>query len=127
MPFRISPDEFDSLVARAVLDLPKPYLERLQNSNVDVVVESRPSKQQLEELGMRPYESLFGLYQGVSLPERRRYGEVLPDKITIFQDPMESWARSLEDLEHQIETTVRHEVAHFFGFDDHEIDDMGLG
>ncbi len=127
MPFRISPDEFDALVERAVLDLPSPYLEHLRNSNVDVVVETRPSRQQLEDLGMKPYESLFGLYQGVSLPERSRYGEVLPDKITIFQEPMESWARSLEELERQIVTTVRHEVAHFFGFDEDEVHEMGLG
>ncbi len=125
--FKVSPDEFDRLVAEAVQDLPSRYLDRVRDSNLDIVVENRPSPRKLRELGMTPHDSLLGLYEGVSLPERERYGEVVPDKITIFQEPIESSVHSQAGLVRQISTTVRHEVAHLFGFDDDEIDEMGLG
>lgn len=127
MSYRLPPEEFDEVVARAVADLPEKYLARLELENIDIVVEPEPTPEQLAELGLQRYESLFGLYEGVSLPERMRYGEVLPDKITIFQRPIESYVNSMQELEEQIQTTVKHEVAHFFGFDDDEIDDMGIG
>ena len=127
MSYRLPPEEFDEVVARAVADLPEEYLTRLDLENIDIVVEPEPTPEQLAELGLQRYESLFGLYEGVSLPERMRYGEVLPDKITIFQRPIESYVNSMQELEEQIQTTVKHEVAHFFGFDDDEIDDMGIG
>lgn len=127
MSYRLPPEEFDEVVARAVADLPEEYLARLELENIDIVVEPEPTPEQLAELGLQRYESLFGLYEGVSLPERMRYGEVLPDKITIFQRPIESYVNSMQELEEQIQTTVKHEVAHFFGFDDDEIDDMGIG
>lgn len=127
MSYRLPPEEFDEVVARAVADLPEEYLARLELENIDIVVEPEPTPEQLAGLGLQRYESLFGLYEGVSLPERMRYGEVLPDKITIFQRPIESYVNSMQELEEQIQTTVKHEVAHFFGFDDDEIDDMGIG
>lgn len=127
MSYRLPPEEFDEVVARAVAGLPEEYLTRLELENIDIVVEPEPTPEQLAELGLQRYESLFGLYEGVSLPERMRYGEVLPDKITIFQRPIESYVNSMQELEEQIQTTVKHEVAHFFGFDDDEIDDMGIG
>lgn len=95
--------------------------------NVSIIVADRPTPQQMAENGLNPHDVLYGLYEGIPLPERGSYVPPLPDVITIFQDPLERSALSLEDLENQVATTVRHEVAHYFGFSDSELDRMGLG
>ena len=112
-------------MAEAVESLPEQFLSRLDN--VDVVVADEPTREQRRENGLRPGETLFGLYQGVSLPHRAGYGEVLPDKITIFQRPMERACSSREELVEQVRLTVVHEVAHHFGITDEQLDEWGVG
>lgn len=121
----MSPEEFDELVAEAVESLPEQFLSRLDN--VDVVVADEPSADMMIEHGLGPGESLFGLYEGVSLADRMGYGEVLPDKITIFQKPLEEAYRDPEELVRQIRVTVAHEIAHHFGISDEELDEWGMG
>jgi predicted Zn-dependent protease with MMP-like domain len=110
----------------SVLDrLPKQFRRRLHN--IEIVVEERPTRDLLLSVGLDPrYDTLYGLYQGIPLPDRSTlYPPILPDKITIFSEPLLRDFSDPEDLREQIRTTVLHEVAHYFGFDDDEIDKLG--
>lgn len=95
--------------------------------NVGVVVADRPTHAQRVQNSLGPQDTLFGLYEGVPLTERGAFVPPLPDVITLFQEPIEDSCSSLEELERQVRTTVTHEVAHYFGFSDDELVDMGIG
>jgi predicted Zn-dependent protease with MMP-like domain len=118
-------NEIRKEVARILDKLPRQFRKRLHN--VEVVVEDRPDEELLLEAGLDPrYDTLYGLYQGVPLSERSSfYPPILPDKITIFAEPLLRDFPDPEDLREQIRTTVLHEIAHYFGFDDDEIDKLG--
>ncbi len=110
-------ERFEQLVAMAVETLPEEFLTRLEN--VEVVVEDQPKPTQLAKTSLRRNETLLGLYEGVPLIKRTHsYGMVPPDKITIFQKPIESKCRSDVEVTVEIQSVVRHEIAHHFGIDD---------
>ncbi len=115
---------FLRLVRRALDDLPPPFRDRLDN--VAVVVERRPRAHHRRSLGLRRDQTLFGLYEGVPLIERDSYGPLLPDKITIFQEPLEREFRDEATLVAEVRRTVLHELAHFFGTTDEERERLGL-
>ncbi|MCZ6539528.1 MAG: metallopeptidase family protein [Chloroflexi bacterium] len=121
----MSRESFEELVRDAVSSLPDRFLSKM--GNVGVVVADRPTQDQRAENNLGPHETLFGLYHGVPLTERGAYVPPLPDVITIFQEPIENSSDSMEKLERQVRTTVTHEVAHYFGFSDDELVDMGIG
>ena len=108
---------FEALVIRAIEELPSEFQDKLEN--VDVVVEDWPSQGQLRRLRVKHKEQLLGLYEGV--PQTMRggnYNLVLPDKITIFQKPIEEKSRSDRKIQTEISRVVRHEIAHHFGIGD---------
>ena len=108
---------FEWLVARAVNSLPEEFHTRLEN--IDVVVEDWPSQGQLAEARLRWGQTLLGLYEGVPLTKRgRHYGLVPPDKITIFQKPIEAKCSHNAEITTEIQRVVRHEIAHHFGIGD---------
>ena len=112
---------FLQLVRRALADLPSPYRDWL--ANVDVVVERRPRAQHLRHAELPADDTLFGLYEGVPLTERAsNYGMVLPDKITIFQEPLEAEFPRDAELVQEVRRTVLHELAHHFGISDEELE-----
>ena len=121
---RVSPERFEELVLQAVEALPGEFLSRLDN--VDVVVQDRPTREQLAQQGLGRGQTLFGLYQGVPMTHRHSYGSVLPDKITIFQRPLENVCNTEEELVEEVRATVIHEIAHFFGIGDERLDELGL-
>jgi len=112
-------------VARLIDRLPRQFREQLHN--VEFVVEERPSAQLMRAEGLDPrHDTLYGLYQGVPLPERSPFDPpLLPDKITIFAAPLVEDFSDPEELREQIRLTVIHEVAHYFGMEDEEIEDLG--
>jgi predicted Zn-dependent protease with MMP-like domain len=120
--------KFEKLVDNAIEALPNEFKNRLEN--VDVLVEDWPSSQQMSRLKLRDRAELLGLYEGI--PQIRRdsgYNLVLPDKITIFQRPIEMRCRSDREIEAEIGRVVQHEIAHHFGIDDaalHEIEKRKL-
>ena len=118
-------NEIRKEVARVLDKLPKQFRKRLHN--IEIVVEEKPTSDLLLSVGLDPlYDTLYGLYQGVPLPDRSDlYPPILPDKITIFSEPLLRDFSEPEDLREQIRTTVLHEIAHYFGFDDDEIDKLG--
>jgi len=121
---RISRHRFDGIVRRALRDLPPAFAARLEN--VDVVVRARPSARQLEQAHLSPGHTLLGLYVGTDLTRRGDgYNFALPDRVFIFQQPLEGLAESEADLIARVRHTVLHEIAHHFGISDerlHEID-----
>ena len=127
MSYRVSSEEFDGLVIAALERLAPEFYERLQNENVDVVVEQQPSAVQLADLGLNPDETLFGLSEGVSLRDGGSHAATMPAKITIFQRPIEDSVNCREDLDAEVLKTVWHEVGHFLGFDEDEVAELGLG
>ena len=117
-------EKFEALVARAISGLPAEFQDRLEN--VDVVVEDWPAPQQLRKAKLRGHGNmLLGLYEGVPLTKRdRAYGLVLPDKITIFQKPVEAMCRSEKQIEREIQQVVQHEIAHHFGISDARLEEL---
>lgn len=117
-------ERFEELVTQAVENLPKKFKESLKN--IDILVQDWPSQQQLESVGMKRRQDLYGLYEGIPLTRRGRgYYMVLPDKITIFQKPIEMRYRSDETITKKIQSTVRHEIAHYFGISDARLREIG--
>jgi len=111
-------DRFEGLVAKAIDDLPEEF--RMGLENVDVVVQDFPNRRQLARIGRGM--TLLGLYEGV--PQTRRghgYGMVLPDRIVIFQKPIQEKCRSEAEVEAEIGEVVRHEIAHHFGMNEEEL------
>jgi len=114
---------FSRLVSRALDNLPDEFVDIMDN--VEVLVEDYPAPAQHK--GSKRTE-LLGLYEGVPLTERdTHYGLVLPDKITIFQKPIEAICRTDSEIINQVEKTVRHEVAHHFGMTDAQLDEIEQG
>ena len=111
--------DFEKLVNKGIEVIPKRFLERLDN--VDIVIEKEPTPAQLRKLKIRSGSFLFGLYEGIPKTKRRGYGQVLPDKITIFKNPIERLARSKEEIKKIVKDTVWHEIAHHFGMDEKRI------
>jgi len=119
-------DRFEWLVARAIDSLPNEFLTRLEN--IDVVVEDWPTQGQLARVGLRRGETLLGLYEGVPLTRRGgHYGLVPPDKITIFQKPIETKCRHDAEITAEIQRVVRHEIAHHFGIGDARLEQLERG
>ena len=119
-------ERFQELVTRAVDSLPEEFCTRLEN--IDVVVEDWPSPSQLASVGLRQGHTLLGLYEGVPLTKRgRRYGLVAPDKITIFQKPVEAKCRYEAEITAEIHRVVRHEIAHHFGIGERRLRQIERG
>jgi predicted Zn-dependent protease with MMP-like domain len=111
----VNRERFEELVAEAVSDLPEEFLDRLEN--VDVMVEDSPARTQLRRVGRGM--TILGLYEGVPHTERTRgYNMILPDRITIFQKPIEAICRSEKEVVVEVRRVVQHEIAHHFGLDD---------
>jgi len=120
---KLSRKEFEEAVVSALKKLPKSLKFKMEN--IDVVVENRAPQDLLLEMGLEsPYE-LLGLYQGISLDRRGfYYGNVLPDKITLFQMPIESMCKTKEEIEEKVKEVVIHEVGHYFGLDDERLREL---
>jgi predicted Zn-dependent protease with MMP-like domain len=114
-------DRFERHVADALASIPKRFRNAMQN--VAIVIEDEPAPDLLEEMGIEPPDTLLGLYQGTPLTERAwDYGNTLPDRVLIFQGPHEREAEDDEDLVVAIGETLIHEIGHYFGLSEEEIE-----
>lgn len=114
---------FERLVARALRSIPRRFRDEMHN--VAVVVEDEPSAEVLEEMGIEPPDTLFGLYQGTPLTERDwAFGNAMPDRISIFQKPIEEASEDDEEIVTAIGETVIHEFGHYFGLSEDEIEEI---
>jgi len=94
--------------------------------NVVILLRNQPTAEERESVGLRPNQTLLGLYVGQPLTNRGFYGETLPDRIMIYQQPIERICRSEQEIVEQVRETVLHEVAHHFGIDDDRLDEIGI-
>ena len=114
---------FEQLVVEALDGLPRQLHRAMRN--IAVIVETAPARTLLETMALWPDHTLLGLYQGMPLPERGHdYGNVLPDRITIFQQPIEAPCRTPEAIKDVVRETVIHEVGHYFGLDDARLEEL---
>lgn len=113
---RLSREQFEKAVEDIIDNLPEKFKARL--NNVAIFVEDFPSDIQLRKLRMRSKYNLFGLFEGYGQAKRLNFGPVLPDRITIFRQPIISACATEEECRRQIESTVQHEIAHHFGSDE---------
>jgi predicted Zn-dependent protease with MMP-like domain len=112
---------FERLVVEATALIPKRF--RREMKNLAVVVEDEPAPELLAELEIEPPDSLYGLYQGTPLTERTwGFGNSLPDKISLFQKPIEEDCEDEDDIRSVIGETLIHEVGHYFGLSEEEIE-----
>ena len=124
----VSNARFERLVRRALGRLPEPFAEHLDN--VSLVIADAPGRDLLVSMGYDPddpEDTLFGLYEGVPLTERRHDDVLLPDQITIFRRPLLEWAESEAEVVEEVRITVLHEIGHFFGLDEDRLDELGYG
>lgn len=116
-------ERFEKLVEEALRDIPRSF--RAEMKNVAVLVEDEPPGHVLEEMEIEPPDSLFGLYQGTPLPERGwAYGNALPDRIFIYQRPIEEACEDDEEIRECVAETVIHEFGHYFGLSEEEIEEI---
>ena len=110
----VSAADFEELVGEALDELP-PALARLMD-NVAIFVEDEAPGD----------EELLGIYEGIALTERDRYGfGELPDRIVLFREPLLAVCDDLAELRDEIHVTLVHEIAHYYGIDDEELHRLG--
>jgi predicted Zn-dependent protease with MMP-like domain len=115
--------EFRAHVDQALAMIPDRFREAMQN--IAIVVEDEPSPQMLREMDLEPPDTLLGLYQGTPLTERQwSHGNALPDKITLYQGPIEDASSDNDDVVVAIAETLIHEIGHYFGLSEEEIEDI---
>ena len=116
-------EAFTRLVEEALTEIPRRFRQEMRN--VAIVVEDEPPPHVLEEMEVEPGDSLFGLYQGIPLPERGwSHGNALPDRISIYQRPIEDACEDHEDIIVCVAETVIHEFGHYFGLSEEEIEEI---
>ena len=116
-------EQFERLVVEAVTLIPKRF--RREMKNLALVVEEEPSAELLDEMEIEPPDSLYGLYEGTPLPERQwADGNRLPDRVTVFQRPIEEDCDDEDDVRAVIGETLIHEIGHYFGLSEEEIEEI---
>ena len=116
-------EAFEALVEEALREIPRRF--RAAMKNVAVVVEEEPPAHVLQEMEIPPEDTLFGLYQGTPLPERGwAFGNNLPDRISIYQRPIEEACETDDEIRDCVAETVIHEFGHYFGMSEDEIEEI---
>lgn len=121
----VSRNTFEDLVLQALDNVPVRLRDRIEN--LDVIVKDWPAKKELASVGLNERRSLLGLYEGVPLTARSHYNLVIPDKITIYQRPIEALSETRKDITENVRKTLIHEIAHHFGIDDTRLLEFGSG
>jgi predicted Zn-dependent protease with MMP-like domain len=121
---KVSEKEFSRIAGRALDRIPEEIMEHVRN--VAVVVEDRPDPELLDLMGLPPGEPLLGVYTGTALTEQSlTWPEFYPDTIILFRLPLLEMCRDREELEYEIEITVVHEIAHYFGISEERLIELG--
>ena len=116
-------EKFRTLVDEALELIPEEFRDAMRN--IAIVVEHEPTRTQLQGVGIEPPDTLLGLYEGTPLTERQwAHGNVLPDKVTLFQGPIEEASDDEDDVVVAIGETLIHEIGHYFGLSEEEIEEI---
>lgn len=117
-------NKFEQYVVEAVKALPKFFRDKLEN--VSIIIEDFPSEEILTKMKRGKYE-LLGIYQGIPYNKRGFwYGNVLPDKIIIYQKPIEKIADNEESIKELIGKVIMHEIGHYYGLSEKELREAGV-
>lgn len=114
-------EKFENLIKKAILSFPPSLLRKIEN--IAICIEDYPSFFQIKKRNKKRKDFLLGLYQGVprTVWGRESFSARLPDKITIFQKPIENLAKSEKEIEKLVKKAIWHEIGHYFGFSEKEI------
>jgi len=124
LPIKLNDKDFDRIVKRAIRRIPEELRQHLDN--VLISVRKRASEDMLEEMEVPPGEELLGFFSGVPLVEQSVSDPpIYSDTIFIFQEPLEEMCETVEELEQEIELTVVHEIAHYFGISEERLEELG--
>ena len=116
---------FERLVDRALAEIPEPYRAAL--AEVAIVIEDAPTPAQLRENDLEPWDSMYGLYEGVPRTDYGADWVSAPNRISLFRLPLEEDFPDPRELEAEVRLTVLHELAHHLGIDDDRLDELGAG
>ncbi len=112
----VSDEQFERLISESMDELPQEYIRNMKN--VVVTFDNEPSAEQRQKQKLRQDQTLFGLYEGIPLTKRGAgYNLMLPDKITIFKDPISRASSDMPGLKRHVKHTLWHEIAHHYGLD----------
>ncbi len=114
--YYVSEERFDEMVEAALDKVPQAFVARMRNMVILVEDYNENSPE------------ILGLYEGVSLTERTfDHTGFLPDAIFIYRGALQDWCNSEEELEHEVEVTVFHELGHYFGIEEEQLHELGWG
>jgi len=116
---------FERLVDRAVAAIPFPYREAL--AEVAIVIEDDPTPEQLRDNGLEPWDTMYGLYEGVPRTDYGADWVAVPNRISLYRRPLEEDYPDPAELEAEVRLTVLHELAHHLGIDDDRLEEIGAG
>jgi predicted Zn-dependent protease with MMP-like domain len=118
----VSDEEFQRLIDQALDELPGEHVKNIKN--IAILYEGRPTPEQREKLQLSNDRTLLGLYEGTPLTQRQGMTRLLPDKITLFKEPLSYQANTLEELKEEIKHTLWHEIAHYYGLNHDRIHEL---
>lgn len=116
---QVSDEQFDKLINEALATLPGEHIKQIEN--IAIVREDDPTPQQRTTLALRDDQSLYGLYEGLPLSARQGQTRLMPDKITLFKNPLSWSANNLGEFKEQIRHTLWHEIGHYYGLNHDQI------
>jgi predicted Zn-dependent protease with MMP-like domain len=119
---QVSDEQFDQLINEALISLPGEHVKRIEN--IAIVREDDPTPEQRRTLQLRDDQSLYGLYEGVPLSARQGMTRLIPDKITLFKNPLSYGASTIGEFREQIRHTLWHEIGHYYGLDHARIHEL---
>ena len=119
---QVTDEEFQKLIDQALTELPGQHVKNI--TNVAILYEESPTPEQREQLRLHNDQTLLGLYEGVPLSQRQGMTRLLPDKITLFKEPLSYQANTLDELKEEIKHTLWHEIAHYYGLDHDRIHEL---
>jgi predicted Zn-dependent protease with MMP-like domain len=126
MPYHVSKAEFAAVVEQVLQRLPEQFRGAVDETPIEIL--DRPSSKLLRRLDLEDDELLMGLYTGVPLTERSvEHSGRMPDKILLFQEDIELVSDSEEQLKDEIRITLLHEIGHYFGMDEDDLEKLGYG
>lgn len=126
MPCRVSKEEFENIIRAALAELPQRFAEALEVVRIEV--RNRPTRRMRKELDIPDDELLLGLYEGRPITRRSvEESGTMPEVIYLFKEEIEAACQSVEEMHHEVRTTVLHELGHHFGLDEENLEDLGYG